>query len=142
MITRRKFLSGSAALCLSSRYSLCADDSLVVNDIHSRLNRTQVDCILTPKNVSDVQAAIREAKAAGKPLSIAGGRHAMGGQQFGSGTVLLDMRQMNQVLDLDSDRGTLEVEAGAFWPEVIDEYLRRQDGRPRQWGIAQKQTGA
>jgi FAD/FMN-containing dehydrogenase len=142
MITRRDFLAGSAALCLGSRYPLTADDSLVVNDIHSQLNRTRVDHILTPKSVSDVQAAVREAKATGKSVSIAGGRHAMGGQQFGTGTVLLDMRQMNQVLDLDSDRGMLEVQAGAFWPEVVEEYLRRQQGRPRQWGFAQKQTGA
>jgi FAD/FMN-containing dehydrogenase len=66
----------------------------------------------------------------------------MGGQQFGAGMLLLDMRQMNRVLDLDLERGTVEVQAGAYWPEVIDEYLRRQEGRSRQWGLAQKQTGA
>ncbi len=66
----------------------------------------------------------------------------MGGQQFGTDTVLLDMRRMNQVVSLDSNRGTVEVQAGAFWPELIDEYLHRQKGLPRQWGLAQKQTGA
>jgi FAD/FMN-containing dehydrogenase len=142
MITRREFLSGSAALYIGSRYPLRADDPLVVNDIHSQLNGTRVDRILTPKSVSEVQAAVREAKAAHKSLSIAGGRHAMGGQQFGAGTVLLDMRQMNQVLDLNLERGTVEVQAGAFWPELIAEYLRRQEGRAHQWGLAQKQTGA
>jgi FAD/FMN-containing dehydrogenase len=142
MITRREFLSGSAALYIGSRYPLRADDPLVVNDIHSQLNGTRVDRILTPKSVSEVQAAVREAKAAHKSLSIAGGRHAMGGQQFGAGTVLLDMRHMNQVLDLNLERGTVEVQAGVFWPELIAEYLRRQEGRAHQWGLAQKQTGA
>jgi FAD/FMN-containing dehydrogenase len=66
----------------------------------------------------------------------------MGGQQFGTGAILLDMRQMNQLFDLDLERGTVEVQAGAFWPEVISEYLRRQEGRASQWGLAQKQTGA
>jgi len=66
----------------------------------------------------------------------------MDGQQFGAGTILLEMRQMNQVFDLDLNRGTLEVQAGAFWPEVIGEYLRRQEGRSRMWGLGQKQTGA
>jgi FAD/FMN-containing dehydrogenase len=92
--------------------------------------------------VSEVQLAVREAKAAKKALSIAGGRHAMGGQQFGTGTVLLDMRQMNQVLNFDVERGLLEVQAGTFWPSLIAEYLNRQKDRPQQWGIAQKQTGA
>lgn len=142
MITRREFLSGSAALYIGSRYPRHADDPLVVNDIHSQLNGTRVDRILTPKNVSEIQAAVREAKAAHKSLSIAGGRHAMGGQQFGTGTVLLDMRQLSQVLDLNLEQGTVAVQAGAFWPELITEYLRRQQGRSHQWGLAQKQTGA
>lgn len=142
MITRREFLSGAAALCIGPYYSLGADDPLVVNDIHSQLNGTRVDRILTPKSVGEVQAAIREAKAVHKPVSIAGGRHAMGGQQFGTGAVLLDMRQMNQVLDLDLEQGKVEVQAGAFWPELIAEYLHRQEGRDHQWGLAQKQTGA
>jgi FAD/FMN-containing dehydrogenase len=142
MISRREFLSGSAAVYIGSRYPLAAADALLVNDIHSQLNETRVDRILTPRSVSDVQAAVRDAKVARKSLSVAGGRHAMGGQQFGAGAVLLDMRQMNRVLAFNAETGTLEVQAGAFWPEVIAEYLRRQQGRTKQWGIAQKQTGA
>src|SRR5215467_7819990 len=142
MITRREFLAGSAALYIGSRYSPSPDDSLVVNDIHSQLNETRVDRILSPRSVTEIQAAVREARSLHKPVCIAGGRHAMGGQQFGSGAVLLDMRQMSRVLDLDLKQGTIEVQAGAFWPELIAEYLRRQEGRTHQWGIAQKQTGA
>jgi len=142
MITRREFLSGSAALFIGSRYPLGADDPLVVNDIHSQLNATRVNRILTPKSVGELQAAVREAKAFHKSLSIAGGRHAMGGQQFGTGAILLDMRQMSQVLDLNLEQGKVEVQAGAFWPELIAEYLHRQEGRSHQWGLAQKQTGA
>lgn len=112
------------------------------NDIHSQLNETRVDRILTPTSFREVQVAVREAKAIHKSLSVAGGRHAMGGQQFGSGTVLLDMRQLSRVLQLDAETGLLEVQAGALWPEVIAEYLRRQEGSARQWGLAQKQTGA
>lgn len=142
MITCREFLSGSAAVYMGSRYPLAADETRVVNDIHSQLNETHVDRVLTPKSVREVQAAVREARATHKSLSIAGGRHAMGGQQFGAGTVLFDMRQMNKVLALDMEQGTIEVQAGTFWPELMAEYLRRQEGRKRQWGLAQKQTGA
>ena len=142
MITRRESLAGSVALYVSSYYSTAADGSLIVNDIHSQLNRTRVDRILKPTTVSELQRAVRTAKSAKKPLSIAGGRHAMGGQQFGTDMVLVDMRGLNQMVSLDSERGTLEVQAGAFWPGLIDAYIARQKNSPRQWGIAQKQTGA
>jgi FAD/FMN-containing dehydrogenase len=142
MMTRRQFVSRSAALYVGSRYPVLVDGPLLVNDIHSQLNETRVDRVLTPRNVNEIQQAVREAKATHKSLSIAGGRHAMGGQQFGTGTVLLDMRQMSRVLDINLEQGKLEVQAGAFWPEIIAEYLHRQEGRANQWGLAQKQTGA
>lgn len=135
MISRRDFLAGSTALYIGSHCAQAfAEDSRIVNDIHSQLNRTRVDGIVSPTSVNEIQAAVREAKAAKQALSIAGGRHAMGGQQFGTGTVLLDMRQMNQVLNCDVERGLLEVQAGTFWPILIIEYLNRQKDRPQQWG--------
>lgn len=66
----------------------------------------------------------------------------MGGQQFARDAILLDMRKMNRVLNFDSDNGTVEVEAGIQWPELIVDVVKRQEGKPQQWGIAQKQTGA
>ena len=102
MINRREFLAGSAALYLSSQLAFAStDDPLVVNDIHSQLNRTRVDRILRPTNVKELQQAVRVAKRAKKPLSIAGGRHAMGGQQFGTDMILVDMRGLNQIVSFD-----------------------------------------
>jgi FAD/FMN-containing dehydrogenase len=75
-------------------------------------------------------------------LSVAGGRHAMGGQQFGADTVRVDIRELNRVLRLDRQRGILEAEPGIEWPELIDGYLALQKGDRPPWGIAQKQTGA
>ena len=66
----------------------------------------------------------------------------MGGQQFGTDTVLIDIRKLNRVLHLDRNRGILEVQAGIEWPELIDGYLAMQHGDRQAWGIAQKQTGA
>ena len=116
--------------------------SLVVNDIHSRLNPTVVGDVVRVGSLADVQETIRWAVVAGKAVSVAGGRHAMGGQQFGRETVLLDTRPLNRVLNFDSDTGTVKVEAGAMWPELIATLIETQGGSPRQWGIAQKQTGA
>ena len=52
-------------------------------------------------------------------MSIAGGRHAMGGQQFGEANVLLDMRGLNRVLGFDIERGVIDVEGGIEWPQII-----------------------
>jgi FAD/FMN-containing dehydrogenase len=66
----------------------------------------------------------------------------MGGQQFGTETVLLDTRSLNRVLQFDPDRGEVEVEAGIQWPELVRHLIEAQQGQARQWGIIQKQTGA
>src|SRR6185295_7401611 len=114
----------------------------IVNDIHSQLNATRVNRIIKPVTLNDLRATILTAKSEAKSVSIAGGRHAMGGQQFGTGTILLDMTGMNRVLGLDAERGILEVEAGIEWPALLDYLIKEQVGRDKQWGIMQKQTGA
>ena len=115
---------------------------VIVNDIHSQLNATRVNRIIRPVSSNDLRATILTAKSQGNAISIAGGRHAMGGQQFGAGTILVDTTSMNRVLNLDAERGIVEVEAGIEWPELLDYLARVQAGRKRQWGIMQKQTGA
>jgi FAD/FMN-containing dehydrogenase len=119
-----------------------SSDGVLVNDVHSKLNESRVDRIIRPASVREVQSAIRQAKAEGKAISIAGGRHAMGGQQFGEGTILLDTSRLNRVLNLDSVAGTLNVQAGIRWPELLDDLERAQRSKAVHWGIRQKQTGA
>ena len=98
--------------------------STVVNDIHSQLNATRVDAIVTPRTVSELAAAVACARSEGKSVSIAGGRHAMGGQQFGEASVLVDTRALDRVLAFDAERGLITVEAGILWPALL-EYLER-----------------
>ena len=110
----------------------------LVNDVHSRLNETRVERIVP---VDSVATVVREVRAAEGAVAIAGSRHAMGGQQFGTGSTLLDLRPMRRILGFDGAAGTITVEAGCEWPEVIAGYLSLQ-GEDARWGIAQKQTGA
>jgi FAD/FMN-containing dehydrogenase len=143
MPTRREFLTGAVAMGIGSRLEpLWADESRFVNDIHSGLNRTRVSKIVAPKSAAEIQEIIRQARAQRTAISIAGGRHAMGSQQFGTDTILVDMTGLNGLTAFDDERHLIEVSGGAFWPAIMDEYLRRQSGQVRQWGIAQKQTGA
>jgi FAD/FMN-containing dehydrogenase len=110
--------------------------------VHSQLNPTRVDSIVEVANVAGVQAAVSLAAKRGKAVSIFGGRHAMGAQQFASGAIALDMCPLRAIGDLDVETGRIVVGAGVQWPELVSRLVETQAGRRRQWGIVQKQTGA
>ena len=79
----------------------------IVNDVHSRLNATRGLEIVRPAGIDDVRGAILRVKQEDPRrgrLAICGGRHAMGGQQFGSDGLLLDMTGMNRAIALDEER--------------------------------------
>jgi len=157
-ISRRKFLSSGfmsgAALCFSGclikkppQFTDVVLPSrlptgLRVNDIHSQLNSAQVREIAVPASIDECRGIIQNARKSGKVISVAGGRHSMGGQQFADDSLLIDTRGMKRVLGFDRERGLLEVEAGIEWPELIDYLHREQEGQALQWAIVQKQTGA
>lgn len=158
-MSRRDFLKTASASVAAAPIAACVtrplpvrspyasaipnrDTALVVNDIHSQLNATRVAAIVKPREVEELQSAIVHARSSAQSVSIAGGRHAMGGQQFGEASVLIDTRALNQVVAFDAENGTITVEGGIQWPELIDYLNRAQEGRDRQWGIYQKQTGA
>lgn len=122
-----------------------AIDKDVVNDIHSRLNSARPSSVVCITSIDDVTAALGRARAEGVPVAIGGGRHAMGGQQFCDGGMLLDMRGFDRVLAFDRDAGLITVEAGIMWPELVQCLLDEQaEAGPdvTRWGIRQKQTGA
>jgi FAD/FMN-containing dehydrogenase len=145
MFSRRGFIAGSVAIAaVSSTPGKLVPDSkaIVVNDVHSQLNSTRVRRVLEPRSQQDVQSIIRAARKDHTAISVAGGRHAMGTQQFGTDTILIDVRKLRRVLHLDIQRGIVKVEAGIEWPELIDACLSLQKANRQTWGIAQKQTGA
>src|SRR6185312_6410913 len=75
-------------------------------------------------------------------ICIAGGRHAMGGQQFAENGLLLDTRRFDRVIALDTEQGLVEVEAGIQWPALVRRLHELQPGSSAPWTIRQKQTGA
>jgi FAD/FMN-containing dehydrogenase len=113
---------------------------IVVNDLHSGLNATHVARIVEPVGIEELVRIVRAAGAAEAQLSLCGGRHAMGGQQFGTATWLIDLRRHAEIVDFDAERGLLTASAGIQWPAVIAGYSARQN--PIAWGLRQKQTGA
>lgn len=118
-----------------------AETGEVVNDVHSRLNATRVAEIIRPRDADELRAAVRRAADRGVAVSICGGRHAMGGQQFGEGALLIDTTALARTLRFDAAAGHIEIESGAQWPQIIHATHAAQPGGIR-WSIRQKQTGA
>jgi len=156
--SRRTFLSlGGATLAagcvpriqIGDPYASAIADvetDTLVNDVHSRLNPTRVHRIVKPRDVDALGEVIAAARAEGRAVAVAGGRHAMGGQQFAEGAVLLDTRALDRVLAFERDAGTIDVEGGIQWPAVLAYLHAAQEAGhspgERSWGIVQKQTGA
>ncbi len=86
----------------------------IVNDV-TGINPIEVLGILTPHCTEDVCRIMRESSL---PLSVGGGHFSMGGQTASPGTLHLDMREMNRVLDFDVAGKTIMVEAGIRWCDI------------------------
>ncbi len=118
-----------------------APEGIEVNDVQSQLNGSRMAAIKTPRSMDDIQIVLDEARRRDWAVSTAGGRHAMGGQQFASDAILLDTSHFNQVVQFDRAKGLITVEAGIEWPELIDYLLAEQAGQDESWAIRDKQTG-
>jgi len=140
--TRRDLIRYGAAALAVARSGVAAEAETEVNDVHSQLNRTPVARIVRPRTPEELRTTLLQARREGLPVSVSGSRHSMGGQQFGTGMLLLDTRGMNRVIRFDPVGRTVEAEAGIEWPELLGGLSERQMGTEAQLGIFQKQTGA
>ena len=133
MLDRREFLkaAGLAALAPAACVSTSREGAWV-NDVHSQLNRTWVSAVRKPASIDELRAALRGRG----PVSIAAGRHSMGGQQFATNATLIDMNGLTRFENVDHTNGIVNVEAGIQWPALIAAL------KTMPWAIRQKQTGA
>jgi FAD/FMN-containing dehydrogenase len=92
-------------------------DPLLVSDV-ARLTPTRVGRVDHLREVEQLQAAVRDAKARKLKVSISGSRHSQGGHTYTAGGVVLDMRGFNRILAIDPGAMTVVVESGATWDEV------------------------
>ncbi len=115
---------------------------MTLNDIHSQMNATVMRQVVRPQTAAEVQQAVRAVRDQGRSMSVGGGRHAMGGQQFLDEGVFLDTLGLNLILGLDAERGLLRVEAGILWSDLVRGLREMQQGQAVRWSVRQKQTGA
>src|SRR5437667_10215619 len=153
MVSRRKFLGFTGLAAAGPKAAWAQDEKakakpkpkpegVVVNDVHAQLNSTRVYRIVEPQSIDAVRAAMKLARTEKRALCIAGGRHAMGTQQFATDGVLLDIRKMNKVLAFDTERGLIEMESGMQWPQLLEHLAAARFSGEKQWAFNQKQTGA
>ena len=128
---RRDFLKAiSAAPFLAAAPALAKSRGVLVNDTHTGLNPTWVERVERPDSVAEIQKLLKDCRKHGKQVSLSGSRHATGGQQFATKSVLFDMRGMKRMVSLDGKTGILSVESGIEWPELIQGYLGAQKDSP------------
>jgi FAD/FMN-containing dehydrogenase len=142
MLTRREFIRTAAVFALAPHIFAEREREIWVNDVHSQLNRTRVRQLLMPRTRDELAEIAYSASRKGLPISVSGCRHSMGGQQFATDSICIDTRGLDRVISFDRERGLIEAEAGIQWPKLIRAYLDAQASGEKQWGIAQKQTGA
>jgi FAD/FMN-containing dehydrogenase len=142
VLTRREFIRTAALFALAPSILAEPEREIWVNDVHSQLNRTRVRELLTPRTRNELGEIVRSASRKGLPISVSGCRHSMGGQQFATDSICIDTRSLDRVISFDQEHGLIEAEAGIRWPKLIRTYLDAQANSAKQWGIAQKQTGA
>lgn len=142
---RRRFLGTLALAGIGGAVAGCArlpNGGVVVNDVHSRLTATRVDRVLRPRSRAELLKVLRESLNYRNGISVAGGRHSMGAQPFGTGSVHIDMMGVDSVGDLDGEAGIVEVDAGVVWGKLMSTLDHRQTDSAAPWCIRQKQTGA
>src|SRR5437762_4934204 len=142
MLTRREFIRTAALFALAPHILGEREREIWINDVHSQLNRTRVRELLKPRTREELAEIVRSASRKGLPISVSGCRHSMGGQQFATDSICIDTRSLDRVISFHQEHGLIEAEAGIQWPKLIETYLNAQADRAKQWGIAQKQTGA
>ena len=93
----------------------------VINDV-TRLNPVKVKDVYVPQDAAALSEFLRRDDG---PCCIGGGRFSMGGQTSSPDTTLLDMRQMNQILEVNPQEKTIRVQPGARWCDIqraVDEH--------------------
>lgn len=79
------------------------------------LHPVPVWAVATPHTIAEVQQALRQTDV---PISVGGGHFSMGGQTASPGSLHLDMRRMNRVIEFRPAERTIRVEAGIRWCDL------------------------
>lgn len=84
----------------------------------ARLYPTKVVEVRSETKVEDLVAVINDAQASGLKVSISGSQHSQGGHTYYDDAVVLDMRDFDKIIDIDTENKMITVESGATWQDI------------------------
>lgn len=87
---------------------------IIVNDV-TGLNPIKVGAVFAPSTVDQLKQFVNSTDG---PLSIGGGRFSMGGQIASEGSLHIDMRGLNQIINFDKENRRLRVQSGIRWLDI------------------------
>lgn len=76
--------------------------------------------VVRPQHSADIASVIRYAYRKSITVSSRAAGHSLSGQSLNQGGILLDMRSLNQIHDLNADRLWFKADAGATWRQIVD----------------------
>jgi FAD/FMN-containing dehydrogenase len=91
-----------------------SNGGIIVNDV-TQLNPVMVWAVATPTSIEEVQDALRRTQGA---ISVGGGHFSMGGQTASPGSLHLDMRRLNAILEFSPVNRSIRVQSGARWCDI------------------------
>lgn len=118
------------------------ESKTIANDIHSKLNSTRHKEIIELTTGTQVSCLLKDEKYSQNRFCIAGGKHAMGGQQFLFDGILLDTSKLKKVVDFCPAQGLLTVQSGMLWGDLVAALGHLNKEHACNWSIIQKPTGA
>lgn len=86
----------------------------IVNDV-TGLNPVEVLKVLKPSSVDEISRLLAESEG---PVSVGGGHFSMGGQTASHGSVHLDLRGFNQILQFSPFERRVRVQSGVRWCDL------------------------
>lgn len=95
--------------------------AIVVNDV-TGMTPVEVAAVVQPESTQQVAELVKKTSG---PISIAGGKHSMGGQTAFDNAIQIDTSKLNHVIAFNPEKKLLTIEAGASWQQVqqlIDPY--------------------
>jgi len=94
-----------------------AHDEFTTNFGHIHYWRPSV--VVKPVTPDDVLAALAYAQRQGLTVSTRGAAHSQSELAINRDGILLDMKSMGRVLEMDASARTITVESGAIWRDVV-----------------------
>ena len=78
----------------------------------------KIERIENTNNRTELQKIVKQANEEGLPISIAGLQHSQGGHTYYKDGIVLDIKGLNRILEIDTTNKTIRVESGATWEDV------------------------